>query len=180
MAKWISLLKEARPWLSYARSRWCEFMGSVVDHGSDRFNATVLKKETIEFDALLLRIDAELETWVCPDCHGDGIERCNNPDHGLIDALFFHDVGRLGCPVCGHDEEHRVQGSKCPTCDGTGIRKPDVKELIDELLEAALEDRLVGTSSPVRGLPIELSDRVVQAKKALVDAFEEGRRREDE
>jgi len=33
---------------------------------------------------------------------------CNNPDHGLIGALSFRDEGRIGCPVCGHDENKRI------------------------------------------------------------------------
>ena len=58
---------------------------------------------------------------VCPTCEGDGIERCTNPDHGFIQALSFTDIGRLGCPCCGHDEKHRIMGCKCPDCNGTGI-----------------------------------------------------------
>lgn len=58
---------------------------------------------------------------VCPTCGGDGIERCTNPDHGFISELSFTDIGRLGCPCCGHDPEHRIMGSKCPDCNGTGI-----------------------------------------------------------
>lgn len=38
---------------------------------------------------------------VCPGCGGDGKETCTNPDHGLISALSWHDIGRIGCPCCG-------------------------------------------------------------------------------
>ena len=55
---------------------------------------------------------------VCIDCGGDGMERCNNPDHGFIDAIGG-EIGRLGCPVCGHDPEHKT-GELCSTCNGTG------------------------------------------------------------
>lgn len=55
----------------------------------------------------------------CPDCGGDGKETCHNPDHGLIGALGFHDIGRIGCPCCGHDERHKVKnGGACDTCAG--------------------------------------------------------------
>ena len=37
------------------------------------------------------------------DAIREGVEYCDNPDHGFIDALSFHDIGRLGCPVCGHN-----------------------------------------------------------------------------
>jgi ssDNA-binding Zn-finger/Zn-ribbon topoisomerase 1 len=60
---------------------------------------------------------------VCPTCEGDGIERCTNPDHGFIQALSFTDMGRIGCPCCGHDEKHRIIGCKCPDCNGTGVVK---------------------------------------------------------
>ncbi len=58
---------------------------------------------------------------ICPECCGDGKETCTNPDHGLIQALTFHDVGRIGCPCCGHDEFHKVKdGNECDICNGNG------------------------------------------------------------
>lgn len=57
--------------------------------------------------------------YICPACGGDGIETCNNPDHGFIAALDFHEVGRLGCPCCGHHPEFKMQGV-CDTCNGSG------------------------------------------------------------
>ncbi|MBD2803056.1 hypothetical protein ID854_22070 [Xenorhabdus sp. M] len=58
---------------------------------------------------------------ICPECCGDGKETCNNPDHGFISALSFHDTGRLGCPGCGHDEFHKVKnGGDCEVCQGSG------------------------------------------------------------
>jgi hypothetical protein len=57
----------------------------------------------------------------CPTCKGDGIERCDNPDHGFIQAMSFTDMGRIGCPLCGHDLEHRIMGCKCPDCNGSGV-----------------------------------------------------------
>ena len=56
----------------------------------------------------------------CPECGGDGKETCNNPDHGFIVAVGG-DIGRLGCPVCGHDPSHKVpKGGVCEVCAGTG------------------------------------------------------------
>lgn len=61
------------------------------------------------------------ELVVCPDCGGDGKETCHNPDHGFINMFSFHEVGRLGCPGCGHDENHKVpSGGPCLTCGGKG------------------------------------------------------------
>ncbi len=63
---------------------------------------------------------------ICPDCNGDGKETCHNPDHGFINALSFHDIGRIGCPLCGHDDEHKIpNGGKCETCDGKGVLNKD-------------------------------------------------------
>jgi hypothetical protein len=57
----------------------------------------------------------------CPICGGDGKETCTNPDHGLLHALSFHDVGRIGCPVCGHHPRNKVpNGGPCEACDGNG------------------------------------------------------------
>lgn len=61
------------------------------------------------------------DLFVCPDCFGDGKETCHNPDHGFIEMLSFHDIGRIGCPVCGHDAKHKVKsGCSCETCEGVG------------------------------------------------------------
>ena len=58
---------------------------------------------------------------VCPECGGDGKETCTNPDHEFINAFSWHDIGRIGCPCCGHDENHKViNGGKCEMCNGTG------------------------------------------------------------
>lgn len=56
----------------------------------------------------------------CPMCGGDGKETCDNPDHGFIEGMGG-ELYRLGCPVCGHDENHKVpNGGKCELCDGAG------------------------------------------------------------
>lgn len=58
---------------------------------------------------------------VCPLCGGDGKETCTNPDHGFIGMMSFHDIGRIGCPCCGHDEQHKVpNGGNCELCEGAG------------------------------------------------------------
>jgi len=56
----------------------------------------------------------------CPLCSGTGKEICTNPDHGFIDALSFHDIGRIGCPCCGHDENHVIPNTICELCNGIG------------------------------------------------------------
>ena len=62
----------------------------------------------------------------CELCNGHGTEICNNPDHGGIDSgLFGSDNGRIGCPVCGHDEYCRVKGTVCVGCNGTGESQPN-------------------------------------------------------
>ncbi len=55
----------------------------------------------------------------CNECNGTGKIICDNPDHGFIGAMPG-DIGRLGCPVCGHDEEHKTKDD-CPKCNGTGV-----------------------------------------------------------
>lgn len=63
----------------------------------------------------------------CPSCDGDGKETCHNPDHGFINALGWHEIGRLGCPVCGHDPAHKVyKGGNCDLCEGIGEVHKDI------------------------------------------------------
>lgn len=70
------------------------------------------------------------EIVYCPDCGGDGKETCHNPDHGFISAFGSsgipgsgsYELGRLGCPCCGHHPEYKVNRgkNKCDTCNGEG------------------------------------------------------------
>ncbi len=63
------------------------------------------------------------EPNICESCGGDGIETCNNPDHNFI-VRTGGEIGRLGCPCCGYDPNHKMKGP-CPECNGTGmIEKP--------------------------------------------------------
>lgn len=82
-----------------------------------------------------------MEKVVCFVCNGDGKETCNNPDHGFITALSFHDIGRIGCPCCGHDENHKVvywkdgkyNQNDCDACSGTGeLTLDEANKLADE------------------------------------------------
>lgn len=77
--------------------------------------------------------------FTCPCCFGDGKETCDNPDHGFITACGG-EIGRLGCPVCGHDEKHKVPGGgSCEICNGKGkVTYPVALEYCCE----DLEDRL--------------------------------------
>ena len=38
-----------------------------------------------------------------------------------VSFVSFHDVGRLGCPCCGHDPNHKIKnGGNCECCNGLG------------------------------------------------------------
>lgn len=79
-------------------------------------------------------------TVTCPDCSGDGKETCHNPDHGFLVALSFHDIGRIGCPCCGHDPKHKVKkGGSCDTCSGSGRATVDQAQ---EFCGDEFEDRM--------------------------------------
>jgi len=84
----------------------------------------------------------------CPDCMGDGMETCHNPDHGFISALSFREESRLGCPVCGHDPDHKAGGGHlCPECGGLGmVHLEDAERFCDEndldIEELELEENL--------------------------------------
>lgn len=65
----------------------------------------------------------------CAECRGDGIYTCNNPDHAFIEnCLGWHEVGRLGCPACGHDEDHKIRNKTCENCKGTGFVEQQEKQ----------------------------------------------------
>lgn len=85
---------------------------------------------------------AILETKIiCTMCGGDGHETCNNPDHRFI-YMTGGEIGRLGCPCCGHDENHKIPGGEkgCELCAGTGMATVKVqREYMGEDLDAALD-----------------------------------------
>jgi len=78
-------------------------------------------------------MDKELEKEKCEYCNGTGKVICNNPDHGFIESgCAGSDAARIGCPVCGHSEDHIV---KCDDCKGTGLKPSE--EGVD-ILEASI------------------------------------------
>jgi hypothetical protein len=72
----------------------------------------------------------------CPDCLGDGIETCHNPDHGFLSGVlgFYLNANESACPCCGHNSDHKMKG-KCDTCSGTGnVTKEQFDSYVDEFL----------------------------------------------
>ena len=86
----------------------------------------------------------------CPDCFGDGIETCHNPDHGfLTGVLSIKGVNESACPCCGHSEDHKMRtwnmktgkydDNQCDTCSGSGkVTKIQYNAYLSEYV--ALED----------------------------------------
>jgi hypothetical protein len=70
-------------------------------------------------EGLSIKEQPEPEPQTCETCNGTGKEICDNPDHRFIVAVGG-EVGRLGCPCCGHDEDHAIPGTVCGDCNGTG------------------------------------------------------------
>jgi len=66
-----------------------------------------------------LVLDSIKEPQECDECGGTGKEICNNPDHGFIHSMPG-DIGRLGCPCCGHSEDYTIPNTTCGKCKGTG------------------------------------------------------------
>jgi hypothetical protein len=89
--------------------------------------------------------ESQFEVRDCETCGGDGKETCTNPDHNFIDAMSFQDIGRIGCPVCGHDPKYKVpNGGNCEDCNGTGkVAIPKKKSNVPPLHSrtGAIEDK---------------------------------------
>jgi len=75
-----------------------------------------------------------MKNVICPLCGGDGKETCTNPDHVFLSAFGFTDIGRIGCPCCGHDPHHKIKnGGKCELCNGNGdLPESDAQLWADE------------------------------------------------
>ena len=91
----------------------------------------------------------------CETCEGTG--KCTNPDHGFIEAVG-HDIGRIGCPSCGHS-------GKCPDCDGEPYTPPPVLRDIVERLEGEKKE-----SFPQSYYPNEKSFTAVEEQKKIHNA----------
>lgn len=104
----------------------------------------------------------------CETCGGDGKETCTNPDHGMITAIGG-ETQRLGCPVCGHDENHKVKGGgKCEDCNGTG-------KFIDQVIKETRVGQIKKDEKKVRELVEFIShdmnpDNEAQ-RKAIVEMY---------
>ncbi|MFG1413417.1 hypothetical protein V5G24_20105 [Xanthobacter sp. VTT E-85241] len=93
----------------------------TIQNGAEMIRAAHARAEAAEAGRDRLAASLKGMTCVCPECGGDGKETCNNPDHGFISAMPG-DIGRLGCPVCGHDPAHKVLGGgPCDLCSGDGV-----------------------------------------------------------
>lgn len=74
---------------------------------------------------------------LCPDCFGDGIETCHNPDHGFLSGVLgaVYGANESACPCCGHSSDHKMKG-KCETCKGTGqVSKEEYDKYLDEFVD---------------------------------------------
>ena len=91
----------------------------------------------------------KIEKVKCPDCFGDGIETCHNPDHGfLAGVMSTMGANESACPCCGHNEDHKMgkyigngkyKYNKCETCNGTGkVTMQEYEKYLDE--EAPQDD----------------------------------------
>jgi len=91
----------------------------------------------------------------CFLCGGDGKETCSNPDHGFISGMPG-DTGRLGCPVCGHDDNHKVpNGGSCEVCNGTGQNEQDYANSESEKYHSnCVQDCEVVTTATEAGLSL--------------------------
>ena len=92
---------------------------------------------------------------ICPDCLGDGVETCHNPDHGFLSLLgSVQRANESACPCCGHNPNHKMKG-KCETCGGTGqVSKEDYEKYIDEFVD----DREELDEYCLKGYNIHLKD----------------------
>ena len=85
--------------------------------------------------------------YICPDCSGDGIATCHNPDHGFLSS--FMGANESACPCCGHDHNYKMKG-KCYTCDGNKIVSYEEGEqyIYDNDLDIALDPFLPAQEKP--------------------------------
>ena len=79
----------------------------------------------------------------CETCEGDGISRCTNPDHRMIDSgILGIEQNRLGCPVCGHEPEYKIKGESCNDCNGTGSTIRPLTEAEREEVDEIMTDTI--------------------------------------
>ena len=79
----------------------------------------------------------------CPDCLGDGVETCHNPDHGFLSAVGgILGANESACPCCGHNPYHKMKG-KCDTCGGSGnVSKDEYDSYLEEFVQDDYKDEI--------------------------------------
>lgn len=90
--------------------------------------AEMIKKIKNWIHQLILKYDNR-RNQVCVSCGGDGISTCSNPDHGFI-GMMGGDIGRIGCPGCGHHPEFKIPKEKCEWCVGGKMTKKEKFEYL--------------------------------------------------
>lgn len=93
-----------------------------IKYWQSRLASAIEDKETAERKLRELE-----EKYKCPDCGGDGVETCHNPDHGFLRGVIgaVYSANESACPCCGHHPDFKMKGI-CETCKGTGRVDKDV------------------------------------------------------
>lgn len=116
---------DIRKSIRFVNEKEDEVRGGSPAHSSEIENYRGMRNGLAQGRAIAEKVLATYasEEGKCSECGGDGRDTCHNPDHGGYDArLWGKEASRLGCPVCGHDPEHKVPGGReCEHCAGTGI-----------------------------------------------------------
>lgn len=129
-----------------------EFDAWVCSNGFDFMSSPHDGWEKVRLREVLPEPEGEVIV-ICPLCRGDGKDTCDNPDHGFIVAVGG-EIGRLGCPVCGHDPKHKVKsGGSCDLCVGTGKMPLSKAEEYCTERDSTYEDTGLLTPPPAKALP---------------------------
>lgn len=151
------LVSELETWKSIAKSKRAESVNGELLRAAKHYQAQSTHfddcSECVFSKAALSRAESQtesLEAKKCSACGGDGRETCDNPDHAFIDAVGG-EVGRLGCPGCGHNPFHKTK-HKCPKCDGTGLAPSMEAELAETLRAFVFQDTRPGDSIEAKEL----------------------------
>ena len=151
-------------------NRECKYL--IVGKEEIKLNASTLDKFEVlcKGSELTEEIASELveKHCMCFVCGGDGKETCTNPDHGFISMVSFHDVGRLGCPCCGHDPNHKIKnGRNCECCNGLG--KLTETQLNQQAYEYGFDDDIDFNSVVKEFLTtVESKDKSIDINKCLI------------
>ena len=125
---------EIKQWIEKAiAGGWKKWLKRTKSLGIEDDGVHFDYEDFISIEQILL----DPKAWEAVGKASGWTEICNNPDHGFIDAIGG-ETARLGCPVCGNNEDCVVESTRYKWRD-------KMHQMVDALAEGKTIEEFIKT-----------------------------------